>query len=67
MLAQSINKILFPLGIKISRLKNLYPVEASSREIEIINYILRLDNPKKHFQWLALIGFGQLFRQLNIL
>jgi len=47
MLAQSINQILFPLGIKISRLKNLYPVEASSREIEIINYILRLDNPKE--------------------
>ena len=47
MLSQSINKILYPFGIKISRIKNLYPVEASSREIEIIDYILRLDNPKE--------------------
>lgn len=47
MLARSINKVFHPIGIKISRIQNPYPVEASSREIEIIDYILRLDNPKE--------------------
>lgn len=39
-----INKLIYPLNIKISRAKiskqNIYPVEASKREIEIIDYIL---------------------------
>ena len=37
-----INKLTYPLDIKISRAKEkiIYPVEASKREIEIIDYIL---------------------------
>ena len=48
MLAKKINSALFPLGIQIKKArkpKNPYPVEATPRDIEIINYVIKPENP----------------------
>ena len=59
-----INKILKPLKIKISRVgstKSAYPVEASPRDIEIINYILNPDWDKK----LSLVTIDKLMHVIS--
>ena len=59
-----INKILKPFKIKISRvgnIKSIYPVEATERDIEIINYILNPDWDKK----LSLVTIDKLMNVIQ--
>jgi len=52
-IAEIVNKVLSPLGVKIARTKTknfpkkVFPVEASERDLEILNTVLRFDKPDK--------------------
>ena len=55
------NKIIAPLNIKISSItgeKSLYPIEATKRDVEIINYILF---PQDNKSRLSMVSIDRLW------
>ena len=64
MLAKIINKILYPFDIKITRpnRQSIYPAEATKRDIEIMKYILRPDNPRERISMVSVDRFWSVLQ-----